>query len=168
MEIVLEYTDKSFVVNGDTKPFKENLMALGGRYNPRLKGGPGFVFSNNKINDVKDFINNSSVPISDSKIPNTKLTPTPSKINYPNRFVGGDGNNYQIIIHTCPLPALDQKVTLKTLDNSYEYNVYKINSEAIVNDIDLIHHTSSAISRAVIINGEWKIFGMIEDHELIF
>ena len=191
MEIVLNYSDKSFVVNGDTKPFKTELMSLGGRYNPSLRGGPGFVFPNKKENEVKEFIGNNSeskeilssdkqlVKSNSSKkipftqrlkvpVPKISLPSTPVQLNYPNRFVGGDGLNYQIIIQTSPLPLLDQKVILKTVDDSYNYIVSKINEGSIVNDIMIKHETSEAISRAVIINGEWQIFGMFDAHELIF
>ena len=56
MNITLNYTDKSFVISGSTKEFKEQLMALGGRYNPNLKTGPGYFFSNKKEQEVRDFV----------------------------------------------------------------------------------------------------------------
>ena len=37
---------KSFVVRGDTKPFKDQLgkKGLGGKWNQKLRGGPGWIF----------------------------------------------------------------------------------------------------------------------------
>jgi len=48
------YSDKSIVVRGeDTKRFKEHLKALGGKYNSRLRGGPGWIFPNAKEMSVR-------------------------------------------------------------------------------------------------------------------
>lgn len=55
------YTDKSFAVFGDTKPIKEGLKAIGGRFNVNLRGKPGWIFPLNKEEDVKKFLNNPSV-----------------------------------------------------------------------------------------------------------
>ena len=50
---IAEYSDKSFVVRGDTKPIKECLKALGGKWNPYLKGGKGWIFSNSRREEVE-------------------------------------------------------------------------------------------------------------------
>lgn len=50
---IVDYTEKSFVVLGDTKPHKTLLKELGGKYNPNLKVGAGWIFSKKKKKDVK-------------------------------------------------------------------------------------------------------------------
>jgi len=55
-----DYTEKSFVVFGETKIFKETLKELGGKYNGNLKVGPGWIFSKNNKEKVEQWIN--SVP----------------------------------------------------------------------------------------------------------
>lgn len=60
-----DYTEKSFVVFGETKIFKETLKELGGKYNGNLKVGPGWVFSKNNKEKVEQWIN--SVPNSISE-----------------------------------------------------------------------------------------------------
>lgn len=57
MEIV-EYTEKSFVVCGNTKEYKEELKELGGKWNLNLKVGPGWIFSNNNRDKVTTWISN--------------------------------------------------------------------------------------------------------------
>lgn len=53
-----EYSEKSFVLRGDTKPHKEQMKKMGGKWNTNLKGGPGWVFSKAKrYDEVKDWIN---------------------------------------------------------------------------------------------------------------
>jgi hypothetical protein len=41
---VVEYTKWSVAVLGETKPLKNQLSALNGKYNPSLRGGAGWVF----------------------------------------------------------------------------------------------------------------------------
>ena len=41
---LVPYSDKSFAVIGDTKPIKEKLKELGGRFNFRLSCGAGWIF----------------------------------------------------------------------------------------------------------------------------
>ncbi len=50
---IIDYSEKSFVVTGNTKPIKETLKALGGMFNFRLSCGAGWVFSKTKIEEVK-------------------------------------------------------------------------------------------------------------------
>ena len=46
---IAPYTEKSFVLRGNgTKEFRGNLMSIGGKWNTGLVGGPGWIFSNNK------------------------------------------------------------------------------------------------------------------------
>jgi hypothetical protein len=197
MEIILNYSAHSFVVSGDTKPHKDQLKALGGKYNPNLRDGMiGYIFSNSKLQDVQNFINNTNTNNTNTnntnnsnnsttnnnnnnnsrlKIqPKIKLPTTVNVTDYPNRFIAGDGLSYQIIIQTCPLPSLNQRVFVKMNDINYEYYVSKMNTTnegEVVNHIDLTYSdqsTESQVFQAVIINGKWKIIHMQNDHELIF
>ena len=55
-----DYTDKSFVVFGETKNYKDALKELGGKYNSNLKVGPGWIFSKANREKVENWFN--SVP----------------------------------------------------------------------------------------------------------
>lgn len=46
--VAIPYSEKSFVIRGDTKKYKDKLKALGGRWNRKLLNGPGWIFSNKK------------------------------------------------------------------------------------------------------------------------
>ena len=51
-----KYNKLSFVVRGDTEMIKENLKQLGGRWNPNLKNGAGWLFNIKKhTQSVNDF-----------------------------------------------------------------------------------------------------------------
>jgi hypothetical protein len=53
-----DYTDYCIVVQGDTRKYKEDLKKLGGKYNGRLKNGPGWIFSKKNRYDIESFIKN--------------------------------------------------------------------------------------------------------------
>lgn len=53
---LIDYSEKSFAIIGETKPIKETLKSLGGSFNGRLSCGPGWIFSKSKINTVKQIL----------------------------------------------------------------------------------------------------------------
>ncbi len=78
---IIDYSEKSFAVLGDTKPYKDYLKNLGGRYNKNLKINDesecGWIFSKKRFNEVENFI--SQLP---SIKPNPNLnTPKVSIVN---------------------------------------------------------------------------------------
>ena len=53
---IVEYSEKAIAVYGETKPIKDKLKELGGRYNPNLKDGKGWIFSKAKREAVQQMI----------------------------------------------------------------------------------------------------------------
>lgn len=53
---IVDYSEKAIAVTGDTKPFKDDLHALGGKFNFRLKCGPGWIFPKTKQEEVAEFV----------------------------------------------------------------------------------------------------------------
>ena len=51
-----QYSERSIVVRGDTRKYKEDLKKLGGKYNSRLRGEPGWIFPKTKEDDINSFI----------------------------------------------------------------------------------------------------------------
>jgi len=54
---IVEYSEKSFAIIGNTKPIKDILLQLGGKYNRYLTVGIGWIFSNKKKNEVMNRLN---------------------------------------------------------------------------------------------------------------
>lgn len=50
---LVDYSEKAFVLIGDTKAIKDKLKELGGRFNARLSCGAGWIFSKKKEAEVK-------------------------------------------------------------------------------------------------------------------
>ena len=53
IEIIGDYSEKAFAIVGETKSIKDTLKGLGGRFNPRLTCGAGWVFPKTKMDIVK-------------------------------------------------------------------------------------------------------------------
>jgi hypothetical protein len=58
--IIVDYSEKAIAVFGDTKPVKDQLKALGGRFNPKLTyegtKKAGWIFSKSKEQEVKNLL----------------------------------------------------------------------------------------------------------------
>lgn len=55
---IVTYSEKAIKIYGDTKPLKEALKSLGAKYNPYLKGGPGWIASKTKEVEIRAVISN--------------------------------------------------------------------------------------------------------------
>lgn len=50
---IIEYSAKAIAVVGDTKPIKDKLKELGGKFNFRLTCGPGWIFPKSKLETIQ-------------------------------------------------------------------------------------------------------------------
>lgn len=50
---IVDYSDRAFAVIGDTKPIKDVLFSLGGKFNRFLTCGAGWIFSKKHLQTVK-------------------------------------------------------------------------------------------------------------------
>ena len=61
---IVNYSEKSFVITGNTKDFKDELKELGGRWNSKLTCGSGWVFSLTKKKELESWLSKkSSLPV---------------------------------------------------------------------------------------------------------
>jgi hypothetical protein len=58
--VIVDYSEKAIAVFGDTRPVKDELKALGGRFNPKLtyEGGKraGWIFSKVREQEVRNLL----------------------------------------------------------------------------------------------------------------
>ena len=67
LDIYIEkYSDKAFVVRGNTKLYKEQLKKIGGRWNKNLKNGEGWIFSLKNLQKVNKLLKEKEI-ISDDE-----------------------------------------------------------------------------------------------------
>jgi hypothetical protein len=53
---IVDYSEKAIAVIGDTKPIKEQLKKIYGRFNPKLKCGAGWIFSKKRMPELQTLI----------------------------------------------------------------------------------------------------------------
>src|SRR3989344_9507390 len=59
-----EYSEKSIVLRGEkTREMKEDLKVIGGKYNSKLKGGPGWIFPSRIRTKVEDYLKTGVIEI---------------------------------------------------------------------------------------------------------
>lgn len=58
---IVDYSEKALALFGDTRPIKDQLKALGGRFNPRLSHNgnkrAGWIFSTTKRAELNNVLN---------------------------------------------------------------------------------------------------------------
>jgi len=52
---IIKYSDKAIAVIGDTRPIKDILRSLGGKFNPHLTCGAGWIFPSKKEQEIRQF-----------------------------------------------------------------------------------------------------------------
>lgn len=65
---IATYSEKAFVVYGDTKPLKAMLKELKLRYNPALKCGAGWIGSMRRVDEACELLNLELVKMSDGEL----------------------------------------------------------------------------------------------------
>lgn len=56
MTTIEDYTERSFVVRGDTRPFSLAFKNMGGRWNPNLTDGPAWIFPKTREEEVRNWL----------------------------------------------------------------------------------------------------------------
>lgn len=64
---IIDYSEKAIAVVGDTRDIKDKLKMLGGRFNPRLSCGAGWVFSKKQQAEIEKLLQGGKVEKSASK-----------------------------------------------------------------------------------------------------
>jgi hypothetical protein len=64
---VEDYSEKAIVVRGDTQTYKQQLKDLGGKWNTRLRDGPGWIFSKRMEDTVLGFVTTGKLPQEEEK-----------------------------------------------------------------------------------------------------
>ncbi len=65
---VENYSERAVAIFGDTKPFKDQLLALGGKFNENLRRGeektPGWIFPVKRKEELERFISTTTASVS--------------------------------------------------------------------------------------------------------
>lgn len=165
---IREVTAKSFAVLGDTRPIKDSLKALGGRFNKRinLDGGEaiGWTFPNSSRETVENFIeaaNNGETP---SGVPSLS-----SGDDLPTVPVPRD-RAYQTLHQKVFRPVEGMSVTLRDSRNATLSQGTVVRTSSTGNVVDTVWiDFGGKTSMGTICWGRWVIFGYtLPNHSLFF
>jgi hypothetical protein len=98
----------------------------------------------------------------------------PQQVSFPNVFVAGDGLTYQVVLYTVVMPSLGQKLTLTVGDEVMKYKVTKVSNAPPFDDIEITKfddedkEIENTTSRAIVMNGKWRVYCMQDEHILTF
>jgi hypothetical protein len=174
-----EYSEKSFVVFGNTKPYKDSLRNMGGKFNKYLKIDdekvPGWIFPKKFQEEAASFvmgINSGEIVETENKLPSaSNELPT---VSAPRNTTS---NSYQWVKFKIFRPKESQRARLTTEDrssgkvvrSSMEGKVIKLESHNdIVDTVYIQFEGQESPSLGVICRGKWQIFGYFKDHSLYF
>jgi len=165
MQVKENYTEKSFAVYGDTKPFRTNLKDLGGRFKKYLKidgeTAAGWIFSKQNQEPVMEFILSANSGETNFHMTNTNTDGLPT-ITKPSNV-----SKYQYVKYKVYRPSENQKVSLKVDRTTKEGLVTKTETHNDVVDTVYIDFDGQT-SLAMICNGKWTIFGYNVPHFIFF
>ena len=169
------YSDKSFVVYGPTKKYKDDFGNLGGRFNKNLTiGGEtvmGWVFSKKAQEKVMEFVSrvNSGEVISSTSTTSSEIPIEGSASSgLPTVSVPNSNNgSFQYVKFKIYKPSVGQKVNLKADGKTTEGKVIRVESHNDIVDTVYVDF-NGATSLAMICGQEWKIFGYGVRHSIFF
>ena len=172
---VTDYSDKSFVVHGElTRKYKDNLKALGGRFNKNLthngKNLTGWVFGLKNKEKVMEFV----MSVNTGNEQASESLPNMSDIGLPTIDVSSAPNAantsvYQFVKFKVYRPREGQKVRLNTGGKTFHGTVTKAESHNNDGVIDTVHiNIDGKTSLGVICRSKWQIYGYMADHVLFF
>lgn len=185
------YSEISFAVRGDTRTHQDALKKLGGRWNPNLQGGPGYIFGMKRLNDVQNFVANVNAGV----ILTNPVAARPTRAAYTpmlnTQFGVAPMMNTPLV--TAPLPGaqLQPLVSLPTVKKTqtltYEVAFPVLGNKVIIeiegNRLDTIIHQIHKNDKIVlrypavdppmffeagVYAGEWKVPVDQRPHKLIF
>lgn len=172
---------KGYAVFGNTKDYKDDLKALGGRFNGNLGGRPGWIFGSKVLTQLQEFVDqvNSGTESSTIPAPNihtkvsqivpqtrTKPITIPTTVTYPNVFTAADGKQYQLVMHTVNYPVEGENVTVNFSQGMMPCTITSViqsSGHFIVTDIK-----SGTTFDVKLVNGQWQIPSVAEPHSLSF
>jgi len=100
---VEQYTEKSIVVRGNTIPYKNKLLSLGGKWNKSLRGGEGWIFPLTKKSIVEQAL---------SEPPTTQNENSPTEKNNTNQGYSQGTNEPRKRIQTTMISPSSSEVVL--------------------------------------------------------
>jgi hypothetical protein len=138
------YNTLSFIVRGDTRPHSDELRRLSGKFNPHLRGGPGWVFSVKRQDVVSEYVDLKNSGGDVSALLSEPVTPQHTRMPKQYRQPPYRGPNY---VHP-PYPTLMEKGMQRAAMESNIYTAMLIWHQ-MGGDMAGFHHHINVLSNKV-------------------
>lgn len=165
--IYLQDYKNSLVILGDTKPWKENIKKLGGKFNGSLlingNKTPGWLFfDKGQRDELQAFVNTAN----DGSLQPSEVVSGPGPRS---RVATSNKLQYQNIKYRVVLPYVGQGVTLTINSDSEKMMVVSHIPNDRPNVVDVITlKYGDAEHTAAVVSGEWEIIDFGKEHTLKF
>lgn len=139
-----EYTDRSIVVRGETRQYKEDLKKLGGKYNSRLRGEPGWIFPKSKQNDIVKFMKEGKRLVSqeEAQAGENRTLEWESKRSseqktYSSSSSSSSSNDNKVLIDmiktlTQKIEKMDKKISILMTANNIDTNSKQVSHKKVI------------------------------------
>ena len=135
-----EYTDRSVVVRGETRQYKEDLKKLGGKYNSRLRGEPGWIFPKSKQNDIVKFMKEGKRLVSDEEAHagEARTLEWESKRSSEQKtYSSSSGNDNNVLIDiikkmTQKIDLMDKKISILMTANNIDTGSKQVSHKKVI------------------------------------
>lgn len=167
---VRDYSTKSFIVGGNTRPHKEILKSLGGRFNKYLKVDgetiSAWVYSNKEKEKVVEVVTRLNSGEDINVLP-TQNSENGEMSDLPTVSTPANVGVYQYVKFKIYKPREGQFVDLKTDGKTMRGRVIKTETHDDIVDTVYIDFNGST-SMGMICASQWRIYGYQIAHSLFF
>lgn len=115
---IVDYSEKAIAVIGDTKPIKDQLKELGGKFNFRLSCGAGWIFSKKQLADVQKLLSSGNTPEAEETTLKDEIQET---VNF---LADLDVKIYGEVTESVRECARVQEVEIKTAPSSAQFTLF--------------------------------------------
>jgi hypothetical protein len=154
---LMRYSPKSFLIRGNTNPWREYFKALGSYNSKLIKDDKStYIFSNNKYQNVLDTI---------ALIQAGKALQAPEK----GSTVPRSSTQHQTITYVVDLPVVGRKGILHHGTLQYPITVVSVDKITPPFDEATIQIDNTITSYKIgVVMGKWKILGIPDEHHITF
>jgi hypothetical protein len=191
--VIVPYTDRSFILTGDTKAYVENLKKMNGKWGPnkwtdKTTGArfSGWMFGNGRLEEVQAFIEGVNKGTVQPLAPEGKTLKAPAQavvmpsiaalnLNTP---ISGVSPDYQTVTYSVKRPIVGSPVNI-TIGTGTDLTIMTHKIAHVVsshndNILDIVYISVSGaiepskVSLLKIVNGDWQVVGLLQEHRVVF
>lgn len=124
---IANYSEHAFAVFGETRPFSEIFKEKGGYFNPRLRGGAGWIFSKRHETEIRDIIKDALGEVEPSLFPNIPISKTAKATSHPRENIVTVEKSFKSDGIKCTLEGFRTYLMSKKSNNGRPYSPSSVN-----------------------------------------